>query len=125
MKKDFSPEALLQSLDAATQGSPCPIRRALELMSGKWRPHVLYELCRQPSLRFGELKKSIPHITNTMLTATLRDLERLGVVSRTQFNEIPPHVEYALTDSGKALSPIFYEIAKWSAAYGGSVESDA
>jgi len=119
VKKDFMPGDWIQMLDAAAQGSPCPIRRALELMSGKWRPHVLYELCRCPSLRFGQLKKTIPHITNTMLTATLRDLERLGVVSRTQFNEIPPHVEYALTDSGKALFPIFYEIAKWSTACGG------
>ena len=63
------------------------------------------------------MKKAIPKITNTMLTSTLRDLERLGVVAREQFNEIPPHVEYSLTESGEALLPIFYEIAKWGDKY--------
>jgi len=52
-----------------------------------------------------------------MLTSTLRDLKKLGIVAREQFNEIPPHVEYSLTDSGKDLLPIFYEIAKWSEAH--------
>ena len=78
---------------------------------------ILYELCQKPSYRFGELKKAIPKITNTMLTATLRDLEELGIVTREQFNEIPPHVEYSLTDKGRALFPIFVEMAKWGEAY--------
>ena len=63
------------------------------------------------------MKKAIPKITNTMLTATLRDLEELGIVTREQFNEIPPHVEYSLTDKGRALIPIFVEMAKWGEAY--------
>ena len=50
---------------------------------------------------------------NTMLTNTLRDLESLGIINREQFNEIPPHVEYSLTDKGKALLPVFFEISKW------------
>ena len=52
-----------------------------------------------------------------MLTATLRDLENYGIVHREQFNEIPPHVEYSLTEKGKALLPVFSEIAKWGEAY--------
>ena len=52
-----------------------------------------------------------------MLTATLRDLEHLGIVHREQFNEVPPHVEYALTEKGKALLPVFFELAKWGEAY--------
>ena len=54
-----------------------------------------------------------PRITNTMLTNTLRDLEELGIIHREQFNEIPPHVEYSLTEKGKALLPVFFEISKW------------
>ena len=114
MKKDMTPEQFLHDLTIAGPSSNCPIRGALELLNGKWRTHVLYELCRHPALRFGEIKKAIPYITNTMLTSTLRDLEKLGIVAREQFNEIPPHVEYSLTDSGKDLLPVFYEIAKWS-----------
>ena len=52
-----------------------------------------------------------------MLTSTLRDLEELGIIHRQQFNEIPPHVEYSLTDKGKALLPVFVEIFKWGEAY--------
>lgn len=55
----------------------------------------------------------MPRITNTMLSSTLRDLENLGIVNREQFNEIPPHVEYSLTEKGKALLPVFTELAKW------------
>ena len=114
MKKDLTPEQFLHNLTVASPSSRCPIRGALELLNGKWRTYVLYELCRHPALRFGEIKKAIPYVTNTMLTSTLRDLEKLGIVSREQFNEIPPRVEYSLTDSGKDLFPVFYEIAKWS-----------
>ena len=117
MKKDMTPEQFLRKLTIAEPSSLCPIRGALELLNGKWRTHVLYELCRHPAMRFSEIKKAIPHITNTMLTLTLRDLEKFGIVAREQFNEIPPHVEYSLTDSGKALLPVFYEIAKWSEEY--------
>lgn len=59
------------------------------------------------------MKKAYPRITNTMLTNTLRDLEELGIVHREQFNEIPLHVEYSLTEKGKALLPVFFELAKW------------
>ena len=54
-----------------------------------------------------------PRITNTMLTNNLRDLEELGIIHRKQSNEIPPHVEYSLTEKGKALLPVFFEILKW------------
>ncbi len=67
-------------------------------------------------MRFGELKKVYPRITNTMLTNTLRDLESLGIIHREQFNEIAPHVEYSLTEKGKALLPVFFEISKWGEA---------
>ena len=114
MIKDMTHEEYLKALIKCKISKNCPIHRALELFNGKWRTHVLFELCKKPSLRFGEIKKEIPNITSTMLTSTLRDLEEFGVVSRTQFNEIPPRVEYSLTESGQDLLPIFYEISRWS-----------
>lgn len=110
----FTQEEFLKNIkDSKEMDSNCPIHKTLELLSGKWRTYVIFELCRHDSCRFGELKKIMPKITNTMLTTTLRDLERLEIVNRKQFNEIPPHVEYSLTKKGQALVPVFYEIAKW------------
>ena len=110
-------EEYLQRVLSGPVREDCPVRRTLELLSGKWRTHVIYELCKKPSCRFGELRKAIPRITNTMLTATLRDLEGLGIVHREQFNEIPPHVEYSLTEKGRGLLPVFTELAKWGETY--------
>ena len=76
-----------------------------------------YELFIQDPIRFGELKKNINGITNTMLASSLRELEKDGLVSRMQFNEIPPRVEYSLTEKGQALLPVFYEMTKWGFQY--------
>ncbi|MBO5209606.1 MAG: helix-turn-helix transcriptional regulator [Lachnospiraceae bacterium] len=113
MRQELTAEAYLERILTQEVRDDCPVRRTLELLSGKWRTHIIYELCKKPSMRFGELKKAYPHITNTMLTSTLRDLEELGIVHREQFNEIPPHVEYSLTTKGKELLPVFVELAKW------------
>lgn len=113
MKKDLTPEEYLNRVLSTEVKDSCPMRKTLELLSGKWRTHIIYELCKRPSCRFSELKKAVPRITNTMLTNTLRDLENFGIVHREQFNEIPPHVEYSLTEKGKALLPVFTELAKW------------
>ena len=80
---------------------------------------MLFELSRNPTMRFGQLKKSIPGISNTMLAATLKNLEEKELVSRIPFNEIPPHVEYSATDKAKALHRIFDEMAKWGEKYSG------
>lgn len=113
MKKDLTAEEYLKRVITSEVSNNCPMRRTLEILSGKWRTHIIYELCKKNTCRFGELKKAVPQITNTMLTNTLRDLVDLGIVHREQFNEIPPHVEYSLTEKGKALLPVFTELAKW------------
>lgn len=117
VKKDLTAEEYLQRIMTTEVSDSCPMRRTLELLSGKWRTHIIYQLCLKPSCRFGELKKAVPKITNTMLTNTLRDLETLGIVHREQFNEIPPHVEYSLTEKGRALLPVFTELAKWGETF--------
>jgi DNA-binding HxlR family transcriptional regulator len=96
----------------------CPVRKGLQLFAGKWKTRVLYELIiTDGTLRFSQLQKSISNISNTMLTATLKELEEMGLVSRKQYNEIPPRVEYSLTESGKALIPIFDAIGIWGKKY--------
>lgn len=113
MKKDLTAEQYLKRVLTSNVSDNCPMRKTLEILSGKWRTHIIYELCRNDSMRFGELKKAVPKITNTMLTNTLRDLEQLQIVNRKQFNEIPPHVEYSLTEKGRELLPVFTELARW------------
>lgn len=117
MKNELTPKEYLDRIINSEVSDNCPMRRTLELLSGKWRTHIIYELCKKPSCRFGELKNSLHGITSAMLTAALRDLEDAGIVHREQFNEIPPHVEYSLTEKGKMLLPAFTELAKWGEEY--------
>ena len=91
----------------------CPVTKVLDLLSGKWTTRIIYELERHENLRFGELKKCMPAITSAMLSSTLKALESKGIVVRKQFNEIPLRVEYSLSESGKAMLSIYYEMAIW------------
>ncbi len=96
-----------------TDQGNCPVTPLLLMLQGRWKAQVLYEFCIHDRVRFGELKKDLPGITNTMLTKTLRELEQNGLIGREQFNEIPPHVEYFFTDMGRDLLPVFYSIMNW------------
>ena len=83
-----------------TESGNCPVTPGLTLFQGKWTDQVLYVLCIHDSIRFGEMKRNLPGITNTMLTATLKALEAKGIVHRKLFNEIPPHTEYDFYGDG-------------------------
>lgn len=96
----------------------CPIYKTMELFQGKWSIWVLFELNKKDTLRFGEIKKAIPGISNTMLTSTLKDLEERGLVERIQYNEIPPRVEYSATERAKTLHTVFESMAAWGEQYG-------
>lgn len=100
-----------------TPSGNCPVTPVLLLLQGKWKNQVLYELCINDTIRFGQLKRNLQGITNTMLTSTLRELEADGLIKREQFNEVPPHVEYSFTEKGKDLMPIFYEMMNWGFKY--------
>jgi len=93
----------------------CPVSRTLELLGGKWTSRVIFELQKSDTVRFGELKRRMSGITNTMLSSTLKALEENGIVERVQYSEMPVRVEYNLTEAGKKMLPIFYEIAVWGA----------
>ena len=90
----------------------CPVETTLTLIGDKWKVLILRDLL-PGTKRFGELKKSIGNVSQKVLTAQLRDMEKSGLVNRKVYPEVPPHVEYSLTDKGKALLPVFCELAKW------------
>lgn len=118
MKQEWTFEDFLAIIQQRTvETGVCAHEKVFKIFQGKWNIHVLFQLTKYPSMRFGQLQKTIPQITNTMLIKTLKELEQFGVVQRIQYNEIPPHVEYSLSESGKAFLPIFYEIAKWGYKY--------
>ena len=96
-----------------TDRGRCPVTPLLVMLQGRWKSRIMYEVCMYDTVRFGQLRKDLPGITNSMLTRALRELEEDGLISREQFNEIPPHVEYSLTEMGRGLLPVFYEIVKW------------
>lgn len=87
----------------------CPFEFALDLVSGKWKGLVLWHLSGG-TMRYGELKKSLPGITQKMLTQTLRDLEKYGLIDRKVYPVVPPKVEYTLTKDGEMLGPIFKQL---------------
>jgi DNA-binding HxlR family transcriptional regulator len=91
----------------------CPVTPVVQMLQGKWKLQILYELCIKCPMRFGELKKVLKPITNTALTNALKELEADGFIQRVQFNEIPPHVEYSFTEKGRDLMPVFYQIMVW------------
>lgn len=94
----------------------CPVRNILARLCDKWALLVLYFLDKSDkrSMRFKELKQFMPDITQRMLSMTLRTLEEDGYVTRTAYAEIPPRVEYALTERAKSLKPILDSLLKWS-----------
>ena len=96
-----------------TDRGNCPVTPLFIMLQGKWKDQVLYSLCIHDSIRFGELKKELEGITNTMLTNTLRELIKDGLVQRIQYNEMPLRVEYSFTQKGKDLMPVFYEMMNW------------
>jgi DNA-binding HxlR family transcriptional regulator len=90
----------------------CAMDITMNYIGGKWKTVVLWYL-RKDKKRFGELKRLIPNITEKMLSLQLKDLENDGIVSRKIYAEVPPRVEYFLTDFGKTLIPMLEEIARW------------
>ncbi len=93
----------------------CPIRNVLARLGDKWSLLVIYTLDRSPSMRFGELLRALPDISQKMLTVTLRMLEEDGLVTRSVYPEIPPRVEYALTKRARSLLPHVNALIGWAA----------
>ena len=98
----------------------CPVETTLTLIGDKWKVLILRDLM-PGTKRFGELKKSIGMVSQKVLTAQLRDMEENGLVHREVYAEVPPRVEYSLTELGKSLKPILDSMWSWGEDYKNSV----
>ena len=94
----------------------CPVETTLTLISDKWKVLILRDLLPSTK-RFGELKKSIGHVSQKVLTAQLRQMEQSGLLTRTVYPEVPPRVEYSLTELGYSLKPILDAMSTWGENY--------
>lgn len=94
----------------------CPVETTLTLISDRWKVLILNHLMAETK-RFGELKKEIGKVTQKVLTANLRDMEASGLLTRKVYAEVPPRVEYTLTDLGRSLKPVLDAMAAWGKHY--------
>lgn len=101
----------------------CGMIYAVDMLGGRWKLLILYKL-EERTLRFSELKKRIPNITDRMLTLHLQELQKNGLVVRTVYAEVPPRVEYQLTESGKQLIPIWQQLEHWGLQHRGVMEGE-
>ena len=104
------------AMNTTTQLPACPVETTLTLIGDKWKVLILRDLITGTK-RFGELKKSIGSVSQKVLTAQLRDMEKKGLIHREVYAEVPPRVEYSLTDLGRSLKPILDAMQSWGEEY--------
>jgi len=97
----------------ACSGDSCEIRDAFLIIGGKWKSMILYALASEGVVRFNQLKKQVSGISQKMLTQQLRELERDGLITRVVYPEIPPRVEYSMTQLGMSLGAIYQMVHQW------------
>lgn len=95
----------------------CPLEYGLEIFGGKWKSRIICVLAEKGTLRYSTLRKEMSNITDAVLASTLKELIADNIVQRKSFDEIPPRVEYSLTEKGKSVIPILQSICRWSGAY--------
>ena len=106
----------MENISTAEKLPACPVETTLTLISDKWKVLILRDLL-PGTKRFGELKKSIGHVSQKVLTAQLRQMEQSGLVNRKVYAEVPPKVEYSLTDVGYSVKPILDAMWTWGEEY--------
>lgn len=93
----------------------CPLEYTLKTIGGKWKPVILWYLSVEGVKRYGELKRFLVKISHKMLSQQLKELERDGLIHRKEYHQIPPKVEYSITDKGRTIIPILELMNKWGA----------
>lgn len=106
----------MSSHEGITLFGICPLTTAQTIIGGKWKLTILYNIWKG-SNRFGALRRALPDCSQTILTKQLRDMEDDGLITRKVFQEVPPHVEYFLTESGEKLIPFIQQLARWGQDY--------
>ena len=105
-------------------GPGCPVEATLSLIDGKWKGVILYHLLRG-TLRFNEIRRRVPSVTQRMLTNQLRELEADGLVRRKVYAEVPPRVEYSLSERGQTLAPVIEALRSWGEQHIAKVPSSS
>ena len=95
----------------------CSFELTIKVIGGKWKPIILYHLSENGTRRFGEVRQAMPDITQKMLTQQLRELEKDGLIDRTTYAQVPPKVEYALTELGRTIIPVLHHLRQWGLQY--------
>ena len=109
MSKTAKKEPLCNSI----AGEGCGLKKVINIVGGKWKIMILCVIDNNEVVRYGEIRRTVHGITNTMLANSLKELEADGLVERKMYNEMPVRVEYNLTDKAKSLIPILLELKKW------------
>ena len=94
-----------------------PFAYSMSLIGGKWKMHILFWLWKKEVLRYGELKKSLGQITHKMLSTQLKELQRDDLIVRNEYPQVPPKVEYNLSEKGKTLMPVLDLLCHWGSAH--------
>lgn len=95
----------------------CPLEYGLTVFGGKWKSRIICVLAQKQILRYSALRKEMVNITDAVLAATLKELIADGIINRKTYDEIPPHVEYSLTEKGESVVPILQSISRWSGSF--------
>lgn len=95
----------------------CPLEYGLDIFGGKWASRIICVLAEKRTLRYSELRKELSNVTDAVLAASLKDLISNEIISRKSYDEVPPRVEYALTEKGGSVVPILQSICRWAGAY--------
>lgn len=107
----------MDNIEFKNKNYMCTFEITIDLIGGKWKPLIIWHLGNNGILRFNELKKILPQITQKMLTQQLRELESDDLISRKVYPQVPPKVEYALTELGKSIMPILKTMCTWGEDY--------
>ncbi len=102
-----------ESLCEEIAGEGCGLKKVINIVGGKWKIMILCVIDNNDVVRYGDLRRAVFGITNTMLAQSLKELEADGLIYRQQYDEMPVRVEYTLTDNARSLIPILLELKKW------------
>jgi DNA-binding HxlR family transcriptional regulator len=115
-KKDSNSTMVTENKSRGSREYNCPVEATLDVIGGKWKPLILWQL-KVKTLRYNNLQQLLPGISPKMLTRQLREMEEDGLVERKMYPEIPPRVEYSLTEFGKTVIPVLEELCRWGVEY--------
>ncbi|MEM6614357.1 MAG: helix-turn-helix domain-containing protein [Cyanobacteria bacterium P01_C01_bin.72] len=102
----------------------CPVEATLEIIGGKWKGVILYHLLSE-TMRFNQLRRLMPEVTQRMLTKQLRELEADNLISRKVYADVPPKVEYSITEYGRTLAPIIHALKEWGLQHLAKIKAQA